>query len=170
MRVALLPVGSVRQDALEALREDLQRGGLRVDLLPPAALPPRALNRRRGQHRAPALLEVARAQEGEFVLAVTAVDLYAKPLNFVFGQAEVGGRVAVISLHRLEATDPALARQRALKEALHELGHTRGLSHCAEATCVMHFSNTLADTDRKGAALCGDCAARLTDGLFWRQG
>src|SRR5207247_2197971 len=35
------------------------------------------------------------------LLAVVSDDIYAAGLNFVFGEAEVGGRVAIISLARL---------------------------------------------------------------------
>jgi Peptidase family M54 len=78
------------------------------------------------------------------VLAVNAHEL-----NFVFGIAQSRGRAAVISLCRLGlGADPPLRRERVLKEAVHELGHTLGLNHCPDAKCVMHFSNSLADTDR----------------------
>jgi archaemetzincin len=46
---------------------------------------------------------------------------------------------------------------RALKEAVHELGHTLGLRHCSRSLCVMHFSNSIFDTDKKKSLLCDQC-------------
>ena len=45
----------------------------------------------------------------------------------------------------------------ALTEAVHEIGHLLGIGHCPEPTCVMHFSNSLYDTDRKSPMFCGQC-------------
>ena len=128
-------------------------------------MPEGAYDRRRGQHRAEAFLGIARrvaGAAGKRVLGVTDRDLYAEDLNFVFGLAESPGRAAVISFARLRQTDDAARqRARAVKEAVHELGHTFGLDHCPDSRCVMHFSNTLADTDRKGREFCPSCRARL---------
>ena len=95
------------------------------------------------------------------------MDIYASGLNFVFGEADPSSGVAVVSLWRLRQErhglpeDKNLFRQRALKEAVHELGHIFGLSHCPDLRCVMHFSNSLADTDRKEPNFCSKCQGRL---------
>ena len=100
-------------------------------------------------------------------LAVVNVDLYASGLNFVFGEAEVNGDCAVISLFRLHpqfygfSEHESLLCQRVLKEAVHEIGHTFGLLHCRDPHCVMHFSNSIADTDKKDADFCADCLIAL---------
>jgi archaemetzincin len=69
---------------------------------------------------------------------------------------------AVISLFRLRGdADEETFHRRAVKEAVHELGHTWALSHCPNARCVMRFSNSLEDTDRKKTEWCGSCERKL---------
>ena len=46
---------------------------------------------------------------------------------------------------------------RTQKEAVHELGHTFNLQHCHRTFCVMHFSNSIFDTDKKESLLCDQC-------------
>jgi archaemetzincin len=112
------------------------------------------------------------ALPAERLLGLVDLDLYTPGLNFVFGQASMGGREALIALPRLRqsfyglADDEALFHERAIKEAVHELGHTYGLGHCPDATCVMHFSNSLPDTDFKGKGFCAVCKAALAKNLW----
>ena len=96
------------------------------------------------------------------LLGITDVDLYTPDLNFVFGEADA--KVAVFSLSRLHATDHDRFVRRAATEAIHELAHTYGLSHCSNSRCVMWFSNTLDETDRKGTALLRDARHQATGG------
>jgi len=94
-------------------------------------------------------------------------DISAPGLNFVFGQADLVDRVAVVSLFRLREehygrpVSQARTLNRLLREAVHELGHTYGLHHCPDSSCVMFFSNRLADTDRKSSNFCARCRAQL---------
>ena len=101
------------------------------------------------------------------LLAVTDCDLFIPVLTFVFGHAQLSGRVAVISLARLRQEFYGLAPQRevfldrAYKEALHETGHMFGLIHCAERSCAMSLATNVRQIDLKRAAFCSPCAARL---------
>jgi archaemetzincin len=161
-RITLLPVGNPDRRALDDLARDLSGMGFDVELAGRRPLPRGAFDARRGQFDADALLGLARPVRAERVLAVTGVDLYTGDLNFVFGMAQPSGEACVISLSRLSLdADKERFRRRALKEAMHELGHTFGLGHCTAPACVMWFSNTLGETDRKGAAYCPRCEETL---------
>lgn len=130
----------------------------------------------RRQHRAGDFLQSladvaasggAQSTGGTIRLGVTACDLFVPRLNFVFGVADHQRGVAVISLHRLrpeyygEPPDLPLFRERTIKEAVHELGHVFGLAHCRNPDCIMHFSHTIDDTDRKGPGFCQVCFRAL---------
>ena len=104
------------------------------------------------------------------VLAICNFDAYSGDLNFVLGEAHLGGRVAAIYLPRLrqelyvkKSDTNKLFEQRVIKEAIHELGHTFGLGHCEENRCVMHFSNSLQDTDFKYYIFCKKCDKVLNE-------
>ncbi len=133
-------------------------------------LHPAEFDPERGQYSVPtALRRMGKfLPEGESLLAVVGEDLFAPGLNFVFGEADRQGRCAVISLYRLRATYPGqdlttrLFRHRVLTEAVHEVGHLLGLGHCPRPSCVMHFSNSLSETDRKKAEPCSECRALLS--------
>ena len=131
--------------------------------------PPRLMTRGGGNigPRPFYLLWPADAEPLDLVLGVTALDLFVPRLNFVFGLAELQQNCAIISVARLDprfynqAPDLALLQERALKEAIHELGHLLGLPHCRDSRCIMFFSNTLADTDRKGPGFCRACRGKI---------
>lgn len=98
---------------------------------------------------------------GEWRLFVTDADLVAPDHGSIFGEAIVGGTAALISLARLRDREPALVRLRAVKEALHELGHLAGLPHCDHAeSCVMIPAATVAEIDARSSEFCPHCRER----------
>jgi archaemetzincin len=97
------------------------------------------------------------------LLGVTGLDLFVPVLTFVFGEAQLQGRCALVSLHRLREefyglpSRPAVLQERLLKEALHELGHTFGLRHCTDWSCAMASTHAIERLDLKNAAFCARC-------------
>lgn len=171
MKITLKPSSDINNRITEELKRRLNRVfGCPAMTVPEPYDLAQAYEPRRQQYLASKLLTMLK-QSGvswdEKVLGIVDVDLYAPGLNFVFGQADVMAGVAIISLCRLRQefyglpADEALFLNRAIKEAVHELGHTFGLGHCPDAKCVMHFSNSLADTDWKESAFCSKCRPKL---------
>jgi archaemetzincin len=155
--IAVAPVGDVSVERIEALLPTLRETfGCEIEIAPAVPLPSFGWNAERRQQLSTAILDaLARAKppEWERLLGVAGVDLYVPQLNFVFGEGDSRRGVAVFSLARLHGPDDVF-RKRAATEAVHELGHTHALSHCDDPHCVMWFSNTLAETDRKGTRFC----------------
>ncbi|MER3458220.1 MAG: hypothetical protein C4309_05990 [Chloroflexota bacterium] len=159
--ILVLPIGEVEAGVLAHLCAALSETfGQPCRLGPALPVPDEAFNPRRRQYAAGAILAQLRPGQTERVLGVVDLDLYVPELNFVFGLADSAGRRAVIALPRLrerfygKPDNEALFLTRAVKEAVHELGHTYGLGHCLDRRCVMAFSNSLADTDYKGRTFC----------------
>jgi archaemetzincin len=167
MILTLQPVGSVDPSILERLRSELASLG-DVWIATSKPVPRQAYRRLTRQYRAAAFEAVCRATDGDRIVAITNVELCDPELGMrrVFGHANLQGRWAVVSLALFGGDGEDRLVERAVKTSIHEIGHTLGLAHHdADPTCVMYFSERLADTDRKGRAFCPDCAraAGLTE-------
>jgi archaemetzincin len=160
IKLSILPIGKVDKDIVRMLETRLSFLPLEISVLDEAPIPKGAHNKKRNQYDSSHFLILARKRPGDKVLGIAEKDLYSEDLNFVFGQAEIYGKAAVISLARLKGIQ-RLYESRVMKEAVHELGHTFGLKHCSDISCVMHFSNSLEDTDLKGEMYCKKCEGKL---------
>lgn len=127
----------------------------------------------RGQYHSTAILERMRSLAPNVktrVLGVTALDLFVPIFTFVFGEAQLEGHCALVSLYRLAEEHYGLPpnesklRERLTKEAVHELGHTFGLRHCDNWRCVMASSHGVERLDVKGAEFCAECVRVVEEG------
>ncbi len=171
MKVAVLGIGQIAPELLAAVQHGLVR------VLPDTAcsffseafaMPEHAYDRKRSQYISTLILDdldsYAEGLRGfDRVLGVVNADVYAAGLNYVFGEAYAPGRAGLISLWRLhpefygEAANSKVLSARIVKEAVHEVGHTIGLSHCSRNYCVMHFSNSIFEVDKKQSLFCDQC-------------
>ena len=163
----LLPIGNVDDGLLKELCPAFgEILGVPCEVLPVRLDPEFAFHGERQQYHSS---EILRKMQGSLtgdswrMLGVTSVDLYIPILTFVFGEAQMGGPCAVLSTQRLRQefyglpSDDRVFRHRLLKEAVHEVGHTLGLTHCDDYKCVMASSHAVEWIDLKDSALCGVC-------------
>jgi archaemetzincin len=118
-------------------------------------------------------------------LALFDRDLFIGSLDYAFGLASPFPKISVVSIlrlhphfqkdyfacglkkrkagrfplfvRRLSGQEKALYLNRILKEAIHGMGHSMGLTHCSREECIMHSSDTIDDIDSKDTGFCKTC-------------
>jgi len=169
-RIQLLAIGETDAALLESLGPALAAEfGAKCEILQARLDPSPSLHPERGQYFSTEILDRMQrelAPDSGRLLGVTTLDLYIPILTFVFGEAQLNGACAVVSTCRLRQEfyglppDSRLLHERLIKEAVHELGHTLGLTHCDDYRCAMAASHAVELIDLKGSSLCPDCRAR----------
>lgn len=126
------------------------------------------------QYLSDAIIQEGLKLKGEGILIMlTSSDIYTAGANYVFGLAVEG--CAIVSRARI---DPAFWRglnevyayaskgrsffeKQFGKVLIHEAGHTIGLPHCFNESCVMLYSNSPLELYRKGEWFCPLCLKKL---------
>lgn len=143
---------------------------LPIQRLPALPMPESAYDSKRKQYQSVEIMRMLAQHapaDAMRILGVTDVDLSIPMLSFLFGQAQLDGPVAVVSLSRLHQefyglpAQDDLLRERLTKEVLHEMGHTFGLVHCAEQRCAMSLSTHIGMVDAKQEQYCARCGVQL---------
>ena len=166
-RLQLLPIGNVDGGVLTDLTRALS-ATFRVpcEVSSTSLDPEFAFHGERQQYHSSELLYRMQdhvSGEAWRILGVTSVDLYIPILTFVFGEAQMGGPCSLVSFHRLRQefyglpADLGMLRERLLKEAVHEIGHTINLTHCEDYGCAMAPSHAVEWIDLKNASFCSSC-------------
>lgn len=158
--IYLQPIGDIDEELLTKLSKELEKkfskitGG--VVILKKVEPPQQCYNPQRDQFNSTCILMLMRPRW--ITLGIIDRDIYADGMNFVFGEAELNGSRAIVSLYRLKG--PKLF-ERLVKEATHEIGHVLGLKHCKNRYCVMSFSNSIYEVDLKTSEFCETCRNKL---------
>jgi len=173
----LVPIGEIETGVLEEIEKSLEQAfDIRTRRERAIAVPDETYDAFREQYHSTSLLrQLSDSYPSKLgfitVLGIIDRDLFVPQLNFVFGEADARRQTAIVSLTRLRPEfygllpDSELLSSRAAKEAIHEIGHTYGLTHCPDPACVMYFSNRLGETDMKGPGLCRAHRDRLGETL-----
>jgi archaemetzincin len=171
--LSLVALGEVDARTIALVGEALWRVfGVEARTLPALPDPAEARDGARGQYHSARILGTLLSAAPGRILGITDRDLFIPMLSFVFGHAQFKGRAAVVSLSRLRQgfyrlpERPELTESRVVKEAVHEIGHTYGLTHCPNPSCPMSLSNTIFQVDAKTEELCHSCSILLEQALF----
>jgi archaemetzincin len=156
----LILLGHVNKTAASIVAANLQAiMGLNTDIRPEVAKPDDAYVSRRNQFDAAKIIKTlcSITDGAPLKLGLIESDLCSPILSFVYGESQLGGKAALVSLHRLFAKDPEVTYQRIAKISLHEVGHLLGIKHCWKTTCLMKHSSDLEPLDSLSMYFCSAC-------------
>ncbi len=171
--LGLIPMGQLGELAVHIVAAHLQTFlEIPVDILGPREIPEAAFQNHRQQFDAGIILKyLARLPYPGHsrIVGLTNVDLCIPILTHVFGEAEVGGSVAVVSIFRLrknqDGSNTPMDRyyERLAKVALHEVGHTLSIYHCEHPRCLMRYSPSVRHLDEVALFFCRRCKFLLRE-------
>ncbi|MFT3932132.1 MAG: matrixin family metalloprotease [Chitinophagaceae bacterium] len=134
-----------------------------VKLNDPIDLPAKAYTPLRKRYRADSLINFLAGQtgNGSVTIGITDKDISTTKGNIsdwgVMGLGFCPGNACVASTFRLAKENKS---DQLFKIAIHELGHTMGLSHCKVATCFMRDAEG-GNPINEEKEFCSDCKAAL---------
>jgi archaemetzincin len=173
--IAMAAAGEVGDDVLSCAQEVLDDAlGVEVRWLQPLADPAYAFDPQRRQYSSTLMLRDAlsrRPANAARIVVLTSRDIFIPMLSFVYGQAQLNGPAAVVSVARLRQEYYGLPGNQQLfllrlrKELLHEVGHTLGLIHCPDGLCTMTLSTNIHQLDLKSGQFCPNCALQVRDAV-----
>lgn len=173
--IAVAAAGAVDEEAVSYAELCLGAAfGVQTRRLAAFPDPEYAWDQPRGQYSSTLVLRDAlgrRPADAAKLMVIVDHDIFIPMLSFVYGQAQLDGPVAVLSVTRLRQEFYGLTPNKPLflvrvrKEVLHEAGHCFGMTHCSDPLCTMRLSTNLQQLDEKRADFCDGCSALLHDAV-----
>ncbi len=138
--IAIQPIGNFAESDAQYVLQEIQKINPNTVLLKNIALPPEAFYAPRNRYRADSLIRILKRNIGKdsVVIGILNEDI-SSTKNGVHDWGVMGlgfrpGKSCVVSTFRLSKSN---RKEQLFKVMLHELGHTEGLDHCSEKTCLM---------------------------------
>ncbi|MEE4352685.1 MAG: archaemetzincin family Zn-dependent metalloprotease [Desulfatiglans sp.] len=173
--VGVIPLGEIPPVALKTIADSIETiFGLETEILSPLEKPSYAFDQRRTQYDAAIILNRFKSLPLSNYLKVIGIlnfDIFIPVFTHVFGQAQEGGKYALVSMFRLRRdssggqASQAQILDRLAKVVIHETGHLFNLPHCMNQQCLMHFSDSLKTIDAICSSLCRYCSQYLKDAI-----
>lgn len=169
--VYIIPVGTIKEDILTRIVPCLEERFLfRFRVSDPIVVPEQAYSATKRKYLSSTICEKighSAPFDAKYALGITDVDIFEDSANLIYNFTNKEESVGLISIHRFHSAGGRALQcediffQRLLKEATHELGHLMGFRHCFNNSCVMYFSYSINDTDKKEAFFCRECEKKL---------
>jgi len=163
--VELVPLGVIHEMAAEVVAGSLQAIlDLATDIVVPLPIPETAFMSARRQYDAVKIINHLAAIESiraPICLGLTGSDMGTPILTYVYGESQLGGRVAVVSFYHLTTAGREMTLMRLSKLSLHEVGHVLGIGHCWEHSCLMRSIRNIDQLDELEMRFCESCGYEL---------
>jgi archaemetzincin len=161
--IDIQPYAEIPDNLVNYVYKELCKIYPHVNLLKSIPLPKRAYYVPRNRYRADTLIYLLRSntKDGHVTIGLTSKDISSDKGSIIdFGIMGLGfqpGKSCVVSPFRLSKNN---LKDQFFKVAIHELGHTQGLSHCPDKTCIMTDANSKNTTENE-TGFCKKCNAFL---------
>ncbi len=161
--IDIQPYGDISTEIVNYIYAEVSKVCPKVNLLKVQALPERAFYKPRNRYRADTIITLLRGitQKDHVTMGLTNKDISTDKGKFadwgVMGLGFLGGNACVASTFRVSKTK---IKEQYFKVAIHELGHTQGLEHCPDVTCLMTDANGKNNTDKE-KGFCKKCKFHL---------
>jgi archaemetzincin len=161
--IDILPFEGIPKNIVDHVFKELSKIHSNVKLLESIALPKRAYYAPRNRYRADTLIYLLRSatKDGHVTMGLTNKDISSdkgKIIDYgIMGLGYQPGKSCVVSTFRLSKKN---INEQFFKVAIHELGHTQGLPHCPNKTCLMTDAEGKNNTDKENG-FCIKCKTYL---------
>jgi archaemetzincin len=163
--IVIQPLGNFPKAESERMFEEIKKVNQEVVLKNNIEFPKNSYVKTRNRYRADSIIKFlsSKASKDTVIIGLTEKDISTTKGKIqdwgVMGLGYMPGNACVASNFRLSKKNK---KEQFYKVALHELGHTQGLPHCKDKTCIMRDAEGGNPLDQE-KAFCPSCKKHLQE-------